>query len=152
MLLLAGCAASPAMPVSEAPAAIPVSVTPTPVPPTATPIPPTPIAFKLATSAEEILGTWQVGDHALRFDEDGTCSHLGPYTRGDRPYAISEFTFDGTRMSLKEISVSNVSSCGREVGTYEVRLLESGYIQFVAVNDKCASRAGDVTGVYESVR
>jgi hypothetical protein len=155
-LVLASCVVTP----SEAPAAIRASVTPTPVPPTDTPVPPTPVpptempsaAFKLATSAEEILGTWQVGAHALRFDEDGTCSHLGPYTRDDRPYAISEFTFDGTRMSLKQISVSNVDSCGSEVGTYEVRLLESGYMQIVAVNDKCADRAGDVAGVYESVR
>jgi len=116
-----------------------------------TPIPPTPIAFKLATSAEEILGTWQLGSYTIRFDDDGTCSQMGPYTSDDRPYAINEFSFDGARMSLKEISVSNVSSCGREVGIYEVRLLGSGTIQIVAINDKCADRAGDVAGEYESV-
>jgi hypothetical protein len=87
---------------------------------------------------EEILGTWQQGGYTIRFDDNGKCSQMGPYRADGYPYAVNEFSFDGTRMSLKEISVSNVSSCGRAVGVYEVRLLESGAIQIVAVDDKCA--------------
>jgi hypothetical protein len=142
------------------PTATPVPPTDTPVPSTDTPVPPTPVpptetsaaAFTLATSAKEILGTWQLGSYTIRFDDDGTCSQMGPYTSDDRPYAINKFSFDGPRMSLKEISVSPfLASCGSKVGVYEVRLLESGTIQIVAINDKCTDRAGDVEGEYEPV-
>lgn len=185
MLFLAGCAAPPAIPVSEAPAAIPadtavpptdtpvpptdtpvpptatpVPPTDTPVPPTDTPVPPTPVPptetpgaeFTLATSTEEILGTWQQGSWTIRFDADGKCSQMGPYRADGQPYAVSEFSLDGTRMSLKEISLYPfLPSCGSKVGTYEVWLLENGTIQIVAVDDKCADRAGDVAGEYVSV-
>ena len=161
----AASAGTPAPPADTPvpPTATPVPPTDTPVPPTDTPVPPTPTpvpptetsaaAFTLASSAEEIVGTWQLGSYTIRFDDDGTCSQMGPYTSDDRPYAINEFSFDGTRMSLKEISVVPfIASCGSKVGVYEVRLLESGTIQIVAINDKCTDRAGDVEGEYEPVR
>jgi hypothetical protein len=78
---------------------------------------------------------------------------MGPYRADGYPYAVNEFSFDGTRMSLKEISRYHaLASCGSKVGVYEVRLLESGAIQIVAVDDKCTARADDVEGVYEPVR
>jgi hypothetical protein len=102
---------------------------------------------------EEILGTWQQGGYTIRFDDNGKCSQKGPYRADGHPYAVSEFSFDGAGMSLKEISLyPDLPSCGSRVGVYEVRLLESGTIEIVAVNDKCAVRAGDIEGVYESVR
>jgi hypothetical protein len=118
------------------------------VPPTETPR----AEFTLATSAEEILGTWQKGSYTIRFDDNGKCSQMGPYRADGYPYAVNEFSFDGPRMSLKEISLYHaLASCGSKVGVFEVRLLESGTIQIVAINDKCADRAGDVAGEYESV-
>jgi hypothetical protein len=138
-LLLVGCGA---------PAA-----TPTPVPPTAAPTQ----AFTLATSAVEIVGTWQrvkVGDARYRrFDEDGTFRTAYALDKLDsQPYAINPYQFDGTRMVATEISVSGVPSCGEKIGTYEIRLLESGNIRIVVLEDECSHRAGSVAGDYEPVR
>jgi len=138
-LLLVGCGA---------PAA-----TPTPIPPTATPTQ----AFTLATSAEEIVGTWQrgrVGDAGyIRFDEDGT--RRGAYALNkldSQPYAINSYQFEGTKMVTTEISVSGVPSCGEKIGSYEIRLLESGNIRIVVLEDECSHRAGSFAGEYEPVR
>ena len=154
MLLLAGCSAPPATPASEAPAAtstpVPTVVTPTPEPPTATPTP----AFPLAASAEEIVGTWQhLGVYYIRFNEDGTFHQAEALDKLDsQPYVVCKFRFEGTQMSIEEISVSGVPTCGSKIGVYEVRLLEGGKIQIVVIKDACSARAGDISREYEPVR
>jgi len=55
-------------------------------------------------------------------------------------------------MSIEEISVSGVPTCGSKIGVYGVRLLEGGRIQIVVINDKCSDRAGDISREYEPVR
>jgi hypothetical protein len=172
-LLLVGCGAPAATPTPTPPTATPVPPTPTPNPPTATPVPPTPTpvpptatptpkpptatptqAFTLATSAEEILGTWGAGNYFyIRFDRDGTFRQAHALDKLDsQPYAISSYQFEGTKMVITEVSVSGAPTCGRKIGSYEIQLLESGNIRIVAIKDQCVPRAGDIAGEYEPVR
>jgi hypothetical protein len=48
-------------------------------------------------------------------------------------------------------AVSASPTCGDVVGRYEVRLLESGGLQIVLIEDPCGSRAGSTARVYERV-
>ena len=135
----------------------PATATPTPVPPTSTPTEKpataTPTqAFTQATSAEEIVGTWFVGSYYIRFDKDETFRQAHALDKLDsQPYAISSYHFEGMEMVTTEISVSGVPSCGKKIGRYEIRLLESGNIRIVVIKDQCPPRAGDVAGEYEPV-
>ena len=158
-LLLVGCGAPAATPTPIPPTATPVPPTPTPVPPTATPTPKPPTAtptqaFTLATSAEEIVGTWLgAGSFYIRFDEDGTFRQAHALDKLDsQPYAINSYQFEGTKMVITEVSVSGVPTCGMKIGSYEIRLLESGNIWIVAIKDQCVPRAWDIAGEYEPVR
>ena len=144
MLLLVGCGA---------PAA-----TLTPIPPTATHISKPPTAtptqvFTQATSTEEIAGTWHAGNYYIRFDKDGTFRQADALEKLDsQPYAIITYQFEGTKMVITEVSVSGVPTCGKKIGNYEIRLLESSNIRIVSIKDQCAPRAGDIAGEYEPVR
>ena len=166
-LLLMGCSAPAATPVPPTATPVPPTATPTskpptaiptPVPPTATPTPQPPAAtptqvFTLAMSAEEIAGTWHAGNYYIRFDKDGTYRQAHALDKLDsRPYAISSYHFEGTKMVTTEVSVSGVPSCGKKSGSYEIRLLESGNIRIVTIEDQCAGRRGDTAGEYEPVR
>ena len=160
--LLISCAApTTPIPPTNPPTAEPPQPTSTPVPtltpaPSLTPTPPTVTptpAFTLATSAGEFLGTWVSGNYYIRFDKDGTFRMAHALDRLDsRPYAISSYQFEGTKMVTTDIKVSGVPSCGKKIGSYEIQLLKSGNIQIVAVQDQCAGRAGDITREYERVR
>lgn len=148
------CASEAPEPATPTP--LPPTATPTPVPPTRTPEPPTATptpAFTLATSAEEIVGTWLEGGAGYnRFYEDGTFHQAHALDDLDhQPYAISEFWFEGTQMFTKELSVSGVPSCGDTIGIYKVRWLEGGKIQIVSIEDNCSARRGDIAGRYKPV-
>jgi len=151
----------------------PEPATPTPLPPTATlasptatptAIPPTPTApptsaptqaFTLATSIEDIIGTWHSSrkNLYLRFYGNGTLHQSHSLDSLDyQPYAISEIWFEGTQMYLKEKAVSGVPSCGDTPGIYEVRLFPDGKIQIVRIKEKCSPRAGDTALQYDPVR
>ncbi|MFC2046247.1 hypothetical protein ACFLTC_01840 [Chloroflexota bacterium] len=111
--------------------------------------------FTLATSAEEIVGTWQAGfgRYRIRFDEDETFRQARELDELDsKPYAINSYQFDGTKMVAKDIRVSGVPSCGKKIGSYEIRLLESGNIWIVAIEDSCEARANDIAREYGPVR
>ncbi len=124
------------------------TVTPTPEPPTATPME----VFTLATSAEEIVGTWYESGSYIRFDEDGTFRQAFSLDKLDnQPYAISSYRFEGTKMVTSEISVSGVPSCGNKIGSYEIRMLENGNIEIVTIQDQCRPRAGDTSGEKEPI-
>lgn len=160
--LLIGCGSQPATPTSIPPTAtikpllatatlkpLPATATLTPKIPTATPTQ----AFTLASSAEEVIGTWAKGNYYIRFDEDGTFRQAHSLNQLDsQPYAISSYQFEGLEMVTVGISVSGVPSCGDKVGTYEIRLFESGKIKIATIRDQCGPRAGDVAGEYEPVR
>lgn len=140
MLLLAGCVA---------PAA-------TPLPPIFTagsPAAPPTQASPLATAIEDIVGTWHSGQVYLRFHEDGTMEWGDALDALDsQPYATGNIQFEGTRMTLKETSVSGVPSCGEALGNYEVQLLPDGKIKIMTIAEECAPRAGDTALEFEPVR
>ena len=108
----------------------------------------------VATTAEQVLGTWvsQIGAVAIRFDEDGTLrSARSTNTLESAPYATNSYRFEGGEMLVTELAVSDVPSCGDAVGRYRVWLLESGALQIVAIDDPCSARSGDMTKAYERV-
>ena len=177
--LLVGCGASQATPTmlpeatsfpepTQAPAEStesPPAPTATQVEPTATPISPTPTAtarpltatptqmFTLVTSAEQIVGTWLIGAAPyIRINEDGTLHKAWSLDKLDsHPYAVNKFWFEGTQMFMEEISVSGVPSCGKEIGIYEIRLLEDDNIQISTINDQCSHRVTFTRGIFEPV-
>ena len=151
---------------------LPPTATGTPLPPTATgtslpptttetPLPPTstaPLPFTLAAQAEDLIGTWRRPSGFLkgllvRFYDDGTY-HLGfsLSSLDSMPIIANAYAFDGPQIRVMEISIAGgLTSCGSDVGIYEVRLLEGGGIQIVVINDPCFTRRSDYPGVYEAV-
>ncbi len=143
---------TPGPPTAVPPASTVRSIQPTATdtigPPTYTPSP----AFTLATSAQEIIGTWRERSLYIRFDEDGTFRQAHALdTLDSRPYAISSYHFEGTTLVTTALSVSGVPSCGDVVGSYEIRLLENGNILITTIQDACSPRAGDTAGEKEPV-
>jgi hypothetical protein len=110
--------------------------------------------FTLATSLEEIAGSWQktIGAGCIRFQDDGTfrqARRLGALD--DSPFAICEIWFEGTQLFVGQCTVSGVPPCGEAIAIYEVRLLESGGIEIVAIEDNCSPRRLDTATVYDAV-
>ena len=101
---------------------------------------------KLASSAEDIVGTWQSTTDSvpgLQFNEDGT-AFGDPASVSPRP---GEFRFEGTRLFL--VNIAPGDDCvllGAETGIYEVELLENGNLKFTAIEDECAVRVTGITG------
>lgn len=151
-LLLVGCGAPAAEPIPAPSTATdtpipPTTATSTTEPPTSTPTP----AFTLATSIEDVVGTWYNPNKNiyLRFYEDGTFHHA--HGLDDEPHAINEFQFEGEEMFIKTISVSGVPSCGDEIGTYKVRLYPNGTIQIAKIKDNCLPRLGETALKFDPV-
>ncbi len=124
------------------------TASPTLPPPTATPTP----AIKLATSADEIIGTWHAGDNYIRFDTDGTVRQAKGADKLDSdPYSINSFNFEGTQLTITQIKASGVPDCGTAAGSYQIQLLENGSIRIVLTKDLCSARATDIRGDYKPV-
>ena len=96
------------------------------------------------TSFEDIAGTTYEsqslgGTFFLYFFEDGT--YHGSSNRDlvvDTPTFIFETRFEGTTVFVNETK----GSCDDNPDAiYEVHLLENGNLQFVEIEDKCASRS-----------
>lgn len=114
--------------------------------------------YVVAASAEQVIGTWvaQVGVAAIRFDEDGTYREAWGLAMLDAaPFAISTYRFDGAVMLVGGDdggTVVGVPDCGDVVGRYEARLLASGSLQFVPIEDACDPRRNHMqSGVYDLV-
>ena len=112
--------------------------TPTPLPPTPTPTP------VLATSAEQIVGTWlgiKADGMYERFNLDGTSQvAVSLDTLADKPDTEMTFRFEGTRFIYTEVKATGLPSCGSTPGIYEVQLLPNGNIKFVRIQDACGPR------------
>lgn len=138
------------------PTAAPPTSTPTPTPITAPPTGAPTQVFTLATSIEDIMGTWhnEAKGIYLRFYEDGTVHWSHSLDSLDyQSYAICKVRFEGTQMFLKERAVSSgIPSCGDTPGIYEVRLLPDGKIRIVKVKEECSPRARDTALQYDPVR
>jgi len=99
---------------------------------------------KLASSAEDIVGTWQTpaSSGRIQFNEDGTIIDAST-----EPSFTAEFRFEGTRFFVTLTNPGD--SCilrGVETGIYEIELLENGNLKFTVIEDECATRVTYFTG------
>ena len=102
------------------------------------------------SSFDDIVGTYfRRGPGAptfLLFQEDGTV-HNSPDKNQivDNPVTIHQTTFEGTRLFMT--TTGTMCDQPDPGGSYEVQVLESGSLQFVAVNeDTCALRSAVLQG------
>jgi hypothetical protein len=136
-LLLEAACRTPATPAQE----------PTPVP-TRTAV--------LATSAEQILGTWLgrgVDGLYHLFKENGIC-HIAVSEEklADQPDAVSAYWFEGTRLFLKHLESPGLPDCPEEPAIYEVQLLASANLRFRKIKDTCAPRARSMAQEHTPIR
>lgn len=125
-LLLSGCSAFTPSP----------TATPTP---TETPVP------VLATSAEDIIGVWQLGsgDFAIffQFSEDGTYQTAQRVINNlqDNPQQLGKFSLEAGLLIL--VTSEESPYCAGQSGTYEVRLLDQDQISLFHREDPCTIRS-----------
>ena len=99
------------------------------------------------TSFDDIAGTTyeRQGNEPryLFFFEDGTFhSSSNPDLVVDRPSDVYTTRFDGTQVLITATATSSRCPQPDQGGTYEIHLLESGSVQFVAIDeDACAQRS-----------
>ena len=101
---------------------------------------------KLASSAEDIAGTWKstISSVEVQFNEDGTLLLRPSPGSSD---LVSEFRFEGTRLFWKALSPgSDCVRLGAEASIYEIELLENGNLKFTVIEDGCATRANTMQG------
>ena len=99
---------------------------------------------KLASSAEDIVGTWQstVTSLEIQFSADGT---LRAQTAQGTDVTF-EFRFEGMRIFFKDIPNGGCTQIGAETGIYEVELLENGNLKFIVIEDECLVRVNYQAG------
>jgi hypothetical protein len=142
-LVLAGCS----------PAATP---TPTPEPaPTERPTATLPAGARLATSLEDIAGTW-VGLKSdrlyQRFNTDGTCyASVLLENLNTRPSVEGTCRFEGDVFVITDVKTTGLPSCGGTSGRYQVHLLANGNIIFTRVFETCAPRGRSTAMEHEPV-
>jgi hypothetical protein len=112
----------------------------------------------LATSAEQIAGTWMGAGAAAdrlyqRFNLDGTyqVARKLESLNNNKPDADSTFRFEGTQFFVTEVSATGLPTCSDATGTYQVQLLSNDLIRFVTVQDLCAPRARSTGMVHKRV-
>jgi len=98
---------------------------------------------KLASSAEDIVGTWRTPASItqIQFNGDGTSS----LKRVDEVIVDNKFRFEGTRF----FDIASGHTCfqlGADTGIYEVELLENGNLKFTVIEDECPVRRNFYVG------
>jgi hypothetical protein len=112
--------------------------------PTATPAPTETSVPVLATSVDDIIGIWQLGNgnHAVffQFDEDGTYRTAQRVVTNlqDSPQMLGQFTLERGLLTL--VTSDESPLCAGQSGGYEVHLLEQGRISFFQREDQCKTR------------
>ncbi len=96
---------------------------------------------KLASSAEDIAGTWQskISIGEIQYNEDGTWRSQS----GSGLVFTGEFWFEGTQFFTQNSVPCDV---GNPIGIYEVELLENGNLKFIVIEDECLSRVNFFAG------
>lgn len=123
------------------------SATPTPTSPpepTQRPTATLPAGARLATSLEDIAGTW-VGLRAdrmyQRFNLDGThYVSVSLENLNTKPAIEGTCLFEGDVLLITEVKATGLPSCGGKPGRYQVHLLANGNIIFTTVFEHCAPR------------
>jgi hypothetical protein len=105
----------------------------------------------LATSAGDIAGIWKRlgagADAFLQFEAEGIMTYARgkPENLQSQPFAVNEFTFQGTQLLVKEgTSVLADEACVNATGIYETQLLDNGNLRLIVIEDACQRR---VTGL-----
>jgi hypothetical protein len=132
--------------------------TPTPTPPpepTKRPTATLPAGARLATSLEDIAGTW-VGTTTdrmyQRFKLDGTCyASVSLEKLNTEPAVESTCAFEGDVLVMTDVKVTGLPSCGGKPGRYQVHLLANGNIIFTRVFEHCAPRGRTTAQEHEPV-
>ena len=134
------------------------SATPTPTPepePAKRPTATLPAGARLATSLEDIAGTW-VGTTADRmyqqFNLDGTCyTSVSLEKLNTQPGVESTCAFEADVLVMTDVKVTGLPSCGGKPGRYQVHLLDNGNIIFTRVFETCAPRGRTTAQEHEPV-
>jgi len=140
-LALTVTAAACSAPVAPAPTATPT------VAPTAAPV--------LATSPSQFIGTWRgIKKDGMyeRFTADGILQTAAKLEGLDKPLAEHKYTFDGTRLTIVELTAPGLPSCGSKEGVYEIEFLANGGINFRRILDACTARGRTMTQEHEPIR
>lgn len=116
------------------------------IPPTAAPAPTETPAPVLATSADDVIGAWQLGSGDLtvffQFDGDGAFRTAQRVITNlqDSPQQFGQYTFEEGLLTLLPDEDSPL--CPGQRGDFEVYLLEGGRISLIQGEDECALRVG----------
>jgi len=99
----------------------------------------------LASSAEQILGTWLgIGAAGMyrKFMPDGTFwAATQDWKLAKNPDVVCTYEFEGTTLRIVEVKVVGVTSCGTaKEALCQVQLLPNGNIRFVPLIDACTGR------------
>jgi hypothetical protein len=144
---------TPAPPI---PSATPILHTPTetPIPPTATPTKKPTRTPRLATSPEDILGTWLGIENRdgmyIRFNDDGTCQLATSLkSLNTQPNVRCTYSFEENHLIFTEVNTYNLPECGPTPAKYQVELLPTGQIDFIKVEDRCGPRVSTFVQVHE---
>jgi hypothetical protein len=130
--------------------------TPTPVTPAIPPTPTLPPGARLATSLENIAGTWVgLGSDRMyqRFNTDGTCfTSVSLEKLNTSPAVESTCRFEGDELYVTQTGGTGaLPSCGSRPGRYYVHLLANGNITFVRIFEHCAPRGRSTAMEHERV-
>jgi hypothetical protein len=109
-------------------------------------------APELATSSEEIAGTWFSLPNGLmlQFGDDGT-AQFGVDNDGTTLGYDAQTWFEGTHLFVRFEDYDGASeACATDIGIYEVELLESGNLRFVHGQDDCEFRLESLQGTADS--
>jgi hypothetical protein len=107
--------------------------------PTETPVP------VLASSADDIIGVWQLGsgDFTIffQFAEDGTYQTAQRVVNNlkDNPQQLGLFTLESGLLTL--VTSNDSPYCAGQSGTYEVRLIDQDQISLFHQEDPCTIRS-----------
>ncbi len=140
LLLIISCAAPPSTPTLVTETTLPRS-TEVGIQQTETPAP----GPKLASSAEDIVGTWQstASSVEVQINEDGTI-HAQSSSTGE--INELEFRFEGTRFFQKNSRGLGCTLEGHETGIYDVELFENGNLKYIVIEDECLTRVNYLAG------
>jgi hypothetical protein len=108
-----------------------------------------------ATSAEDIVGTWRhtTTDFGHYFMEDGTFhAALSASAVEERPAVVGEYWFEDSQLFMEEVEATGLPPCGGRPAIYEVLVLESGNLEFTAIQDDCPPRRDATEGEHEPVQ